>query len=84
MKKILLFAPIALLALASCKKDYTCECTRSWTYDGETETYIDKTTIKGVTKNTVKNSSDCVSYDYTEIEDGETYTGKADCKITKM
>ena len=27
MKKVLLVSAIAMLALASCKKDYTCECT---------------------------------------------------------
>lgn len=27
MKKVAMFAAVALLALASCKKEYTCECT---------------------------------------------------------
>jgi len=27
MKKVLLVSAFAVLALASCKKDYTCECT---------------------------------------------------------
>ncbi len=27
MKKVLLVGAVALLGLASCKKDYTCECT---------------------------------------------------------
>ena len=26
MKKVLLVAAVAMLALASCKKDYTCDC----------------------------------------------------------
>lgn len=29
MKKVLLVGAVALLGLASCKKDYTCECTVS-------------------------------------------------------
>jgi hypothetical protein len=29
MKKIILVAAVAMLVLASCKKDYTCECTSS-------------------------------------------------------
>jgi hypothetical protein len=29
MKKVLLVAAVAGLAMASCKKDYTCECTAS-------------------------------------------------------
>ncbi len=32
MKKIILVGAVALLGLASCKKDYTCECTA--TVDG--------------------------------------------------
>jgi len=27
MKKVVLVAAVAMLSLASCKKDYTCECT---------------------------------------------------------
>ncbi len=27
MKKVILVAAVGMLALASCKKDYTCECT---------------------------------------------------------
>ena len=27
MKKVLVVAAVAMLALASCKKDFTCECT---------------------------------------------------------
>jgi hypothetical protein len=29
MKKVLLIAAVASFTLASCKKDYTCECTNS-------------------------------------------------------
>ena len=41
MKKVLFFGAVALLGLASCKKDYTCECTIT----------TDLTSI-GLTKNT--------------------------------
>lgn len=34
MKKILLVAAVAGLAFASCKKDYTCECTTTSTAGG--------------------------------------------------
>jgi len=27
MKKVILVAAVSMMALASCKKDYTCECT---------------------------------------------------------
>ncbi|HLU87599.1 MAG TPA: lipoprotein [Taishania sp.] len=45
MKKVL-FAAVAVLALASCKKDYSCECK----IDGESY----KTTLKDVKKKDAK------------------------------
>jgi len=33
MKNLFILTVFALIALTSCKKDYTCECT--FTYDGE-------------------------------------------------
>lgn len=29
MKRVILVAAVSIMALASCKKDYTCECTSS-------------------------------------------------------
>lgn len=34
MKKVIAFAAVAMIALASCKKDYTCDC--EITMNGET------------------------------------------------
>lgn len=36
MKKVLVLSAVAMIALASCKKDYTCECTTE--INGETLT----------------------------------------------
>lgn len=44
MKKTILIAGLAILALASCKKEKTCTCTTHYT-DGTT--YEEKTVMKG-------------------------------------
>ncbi len=78
MKKILLIAAVAGLAMASCKKDRTCECTNSSTAPGstsETQTY----TVKKVSKKTAKDV--CVKTT-SEFEVGGTkYTSTSDCKL---
>jgi len=47
MKKMLLVAAVAGLALASCKKDYTCECTTKDTSNG---------TVMGTSSVTIKDT----------------------------
>lgn len=49
MKKVF-FAAVAVLALASCKKDYTCECT----YSGASYKYD----LKNVKKSDAKKACD--------------------------
>lgn len=49
MKKTFLFAAFALVTLASCKKEYTCECTSS--ISGVSATTSSSTTIKDTKKN---------------------------------
>ena len=46
MKKLLLVAAVAGMALTSCKKDYTCECTTSTNVLGMTQSATASTTIK--------------------------------------
>lgn len=46
MKKVLLIAAVAGLAMVSCKKDYTCECT----YSGGGVSGTTTTTIKDTKK----------------------------------
>jgi hypothetical protein len=85
MKKILILS-LAVVALASCKKDYTCACTETDVdvSAGTTDVYTSEVTIKDVSKKTVESSSECVSYDETYVdEDGDTYTYTVDCTITK-
>jgi hypothetical protein len=73
MKKIMLVGAVALLALASCKKDRTCECT----YNGVADTDKTPETYKKVTKTFMKNNVGCVSYE--RVEDGVSY--KQECEI---
>lgn len=51
MKKTLAIAAVSLLALASCKKDYTCECTTSATDNGQTISTTSTFTINDTKKN---------------------------------
>ncbi len=48
MKKVLLIAAVAGMAMVSCKKDYTCECT---TKDNGTVMGTSSVTIKDTKKN---------------------------------
>lgn len=84
MKKIMIFS-IAVFALASCKKDYTCECTTNSTYNGVGDDPTTQTVIlKDVTKSTVDNAFDCVSYEgtYTD-QSGDVSTYTTECTVTK-
>jgi len=65
MKKVLLIAAVAGLAMVSCKKDYTCECT----YSGSGISGTTSATIK----DTKKKAKDA-------CEKG-TIAGSVECKI---
>lgn len=62
MKKILLIAAVAGLAMASCKKDRTCSCTQTWTpSSGPATTTTTEITVEKVTKAQAKDGM-CMSY----------------------
>lgn len=51
MKKTFLIGGLALLSLASCKKDYSCSCTETANYaDGETDIEVTNFKVEGATK----------------------------------
>jgi len=81
MKKVLLMAFVAGLAMTSCKKDYTCECVTSSNDPDEPST---KTTLTFKDKKK-KAESSCNSLDrtYTETDPitKETYNFTYDCSI---
>ena len=72
MRKIILVSAIALLSLASCKKDRTCTCTET----GNGGVNISTTTIVKSTKKTAK--VNCVSTRV--VDNNEVYT--RDCKLS--
>jgi hypothetical protein len=67
MKKVVLFAAAGLIVLASCKKDYTCECKMEGTITG---------TVSGTVKDTKKKAKE-------ECEKGTSSTDgqKVTCAI---
>jgi len=56
MKKVVLVAAVAMLSLASCKKDHTCVCTVSTTTNGTTTTLSNETTLKDMSTSDAKKS----------------------------
>ena len=82
MKKNILIAAVAFIALSACKKDYTCECTSTNTYGGNTDVSVQTNTLKEVSKKTVKSSSECVSFTDTYTDsDGDVSTYSTVCAI---
>jgi len=82
MKKNILIAAVAFIALSACKKDYTCECTSTDTYGGNTDVSVQTNTLKEVSKKTVKSSSECVSFTDTYTDsDGDVSTYSTVCAI---
>jgi len=76
MKKLTILAIAALaMSFASCKKDYTCKCTYTWTGGSGTSTEI----IKGVSKKQAQ--ANCVSYEYKNEAGVTEQTGT--CTLSK-
>jgi hypothetical protein len=84
MKKVF-YSALVVLALASCKKDYTCECTTVNTFNGNVGDPQTVTTIvKGVSKGQAASSSNCVSRETTEVDDnGDIFIESIECSISK-
>ena len=85
-KTIYLFSGLfAVLFTTSCKKDYTCECTASYTYNGITSpnVEVDETTIKDASKHAAK--ANCLdmeqTYTYSYGTTTYTYTYSQDCEL---
>ena len=77
MKKLILPAFACVLLLASCKKDYTCECTSQEVDSAPSGTDIynssSKTTFTGVSKKFVQDKAECFSTEYKDSY--EQYVG---------
>ena len=78
MKKILIIAAVAGFVMASCKKDYTCECSHSNTVPASTVT-TSKTMYYAVSGKTAK--AKCIKSSYDVTVGSNTYTYTDDCKL---
>jgi len=47
MKRVILVAAVSMMALASCKKDYTCECVTTGNLSTGTSSYTIENSSKG-------------------------------------
>lgn len=82
--KTVIIASLAILALGSCKKNYTCECTTTETYGGSTDVSLSTTELTDMKKKYVESSSDCVSSESTYTSsNGDVSTTNIDCTIKK-
>jgi len=72
MKKVLLVAAVAGLAMVSCKKDYTCECTTT-----DNGTVVSTTTVTGKMKK--KDADSWCTGNVTSSVPGSTI--KMECKL---
>ena len=78
MKKNLFIAALAILSLASCKKDRVCECVETSTkpgFSGKTQAV----TLTAITKSTAKKA--CISSSYEYSSGGNTYTKTTTCTL---
>jgi len=73
MKRVILVAAVSLMALASCKKDYTCECTV--TSNGSSAT--SSTVLENVSKSDAEDA--CISTSSATFG-GQTTTTSCDLK----
>ena len=79
MKKVLLIAAVAGLAMASCKKDRTCTCVSKSDAPGFVSS-TDVTTYKKAKKKDI--DEDCVSWEYkTTVPAGNPYYYGEDCTL---
>lgn len=80
MKKITLFAIIvAATSLTACKKDRTCSCTQTTTDPSGTTSYSYTKTVQKSTKGTAK--VQCISYKYTDTNNGISSTTETSCSL---
>ncbi|MCW3076656.1 MAG: hypothetical protein JWO32_1265 [Bacteroidetes bacterium] len=83
MKKILLIAAVAGLAMVSCKKDRVCTCTSTstTTYNGVSTsgTYTQDVNLVKVSKRTAKLA--CIHTKSTYSNSNSTTVDETDCKL---
>ena len=84
MKKIILFAisAIAVLSMASCRKDRTCTCTRTYSSNQPGFSQPSDTSVNKLTKIKKKNATlYCTSSTDVSSQGGYTYTTTNTCDL---
>lgn len=76
MKKLMLVAAVAVIGLASCKKERDCTCTTTTTFGGSSSSSTQTTVLKDVTKGQAKTI--CHSSTTTDASGAVT---TQDCKL---
>lgn len=79
MKKTL-FLALGLVVLASCTKDYNCDCTETETYMGVVETYKYDYTVEGANKTQAQAACNEATISF---EEGD-YSSEQVCTLSKQ
>lgn len=76
MKKSILLVAVAVIGLASCKKERDCKCTTTTTFGGGSSSSTQTTVLKDVTKSQAKT----ICYSSTTTDASGAVTTR-DCKL---
>lgn len=79
MKKIIFALPVFLMVLASCKKDYSCSCTDTDTYNGTTEVTTYSYKVEGATKKQAQAACNEAKVSY--VDGADSY--ETQCDLSK-
>jgi hypothetical protein len=79
MKKFIFPLAVITLTLVSCKKDYSCTCTETDVYNGETDVSTYSYKVEGATKKQAQAA--CNEATIIETDGSDSYTVK--CDLTK-
>ena len=79
MKSILTIAILGMITLSSCTKDYSCSCTETDVYDGETDVYTYTYTVEGASKK--ESQAACNEATIKYVEGADSYSIK--CELSK-
>ncbi|WP_343634219.1 hypothetical protein [Fluviicola sp.] len=79
MKKSIMVIALAGMALASCKKDYSCSCTDTDIYNGETEVTTYNYKVEGATKKQAQAACNEAKVSY--VDGADSYTTQ--CELSK-
>jgi len=79
MKKIIFPLALLTLTLASCKKDYSCSCTDTDVYNGQTDVTTYTYKVEGATKRQAQSACNEATISYVDGSD----SFKTKCDLSK-